>query len=384
MIGDTREKVFAALAETAGDGAGDGAPGIVRAPVRAHVGVMRVSFISRWRGCCWLFVAAGVCGIVGGTSAGAETAKAGAAAESAPWRVMTFNIRYAEPRDGANAWPRRRDAVAGLIGRECDVGGLQEVLAGQLEDLRARLPEFAFVSRGRERDPAKGEACPVIYRRARFEEIASGTFWLSDTLDEPGSRHWGNTLPRICTWAELRDRGDGSVLRLYNLHLDNASAESRRRSVEAILARVEARASTSPEPAPGTEATPPVTTILLGDFNEPPDGPALTRLRAAGGWRDAWAERGSEAEAGATAEAGGGTAPAGDGGDSGEEGGTFNGWRPSGPYPRIDYLFVRGAADGASGAVPSRVRVARERVGETGGWVSDHFPVLMELVRSGR
>jgi hypothetical protein len=29
--------------------------------------------------------------------------------------VMTFNIRYDEPRDNANAWPNRKEMVASMI-----------------------------------------------------------------------------------------------------------------------------------------------------------------------------------------------------------------------------------------------------------------------------
>jgi len=45
--------------------------------------------------------------------------------DSAPLRVMTFNIRYDNPGDGVNAWPNRKDWVASLI-RYCgaDVIGM--------------------------------------------------------------------------------------------------------------------------------------------------------------------------------------------------------------------------------------------------------------------
>ncbi len=253
----------------------------------------------------------------------------GPAAE--PLRVMTFNIRYAEPADGTNRWENRRAAVAALIDAECDLAGLQEVLAGQLAALRSALPDFDVVSRGRERNAREGEACPVFYRRARLECVASGTFWLSGTPAVAGSRDWGNGLPRICTWAELRDRRGGGRLRVYNLHLDNAAAEARRRG----LALVRGQAEAAGGPA-----------IVLGDCNEAPGAPAVAAMERAAGWRDAWRQRGQG------------------------EGGTFNGWRPSGPYPRIDYIFYRGEELRAEAC-----RVAAARTAG-GGWTSDHFPVL--------
>ncbi|MEK7854598.1 MAG: endonuclease, partial [Acidobacteriota bacterium] len=51
-------------------------------------------------------------------------------------RVMTFNIRYNEPRDGVNAWPNRKQKVADVIRfHKADLVGVQEALIGQLEDL---------------------------------------------------------------------------------------------------------------------------------------------------------------------------------------------------------------------------------------------------------
>lgn len=256
-----------------------------------------------------------------------------------PLRVLTLNIRYDEPRDGANRWEHRREAVAALIESEVDLAGLQEALASQVADLRARLPDFDFESRGREIQPERGEACPVLWRRSRYERLAGGTFWLSDSPEQPGSRTWGNTLPRICTWVELRDRADGRPLRLYNVHLDNASPPARARGLD--LARQHADA--------WTEGI----ALLVGDFNEPPSAPAPAALRASPTWADAWP---IDAEA---------------------QGGTFNGWRAAPPYPRIDYIFYRRADDLTVISATS----PRTRTPTTGGWISDHFPVIVHFSR---
>ena len=261
----------------------------------------------------------------------------GAGASPGTLRVMTFNIRYAEQRDGDNRWDNRREAVMALIAAEADVAGLQEVLAGQRAELRRDLPDFEEVGRGRERAPEDGEACPILYRRARFERVAAGTFWLSETPEEAGSRHWGNTLPRICTWVELRERDGGRRLTVFNLHLDHESAEARSKGAALVKLRAEAAASGGAAGA----------VIVLGDFNEPPDGPAVEEFIGTDGWRDAWRERGTG------------------------DGGTFNGWRAEGPYRRIDYVFYR-----RDGLVARSARTPQPRVAEGGGWASDHFPVI--------
>ncbi len=78
-------------------------------------------------------------------------------------KVLTFNIRYDNPRDGADAWPNRKEAVAKEIANS-DVAGLQEVKPNQRAWLRERLPEYEFVGIGREKDDSD-EAVPVVFRK---------------------------------------------------------------------------------------------------------------------------------------------------------------------------------------------------------------------------
>lgn len=86
--------------------------------------------------------------------------------------VGTFNIRYANDGDGANAWRHRRAMVADIL-REGDFWGLQEVLPSQLAEVLASTPRFSAISRTREVDPAKGEACPILYDAAQWEVDAT-------------------------------------------------------------------------------------------------------------------------------------------------------------------------------------------------------------------
>lgn len=89
-------------------------------------------------------------------------------------------------------------------------------------------------------------------------------FWLSDTPYEPGSTSYGNTLPRICTYMKLASRQTtGKIVHAYNCHLDHISEESRQKSASQIKRHMK-------------EKVPPEENIvLLGDFNVPPDTPAL-------------------------------------------------------------------------------------------------------------
>jgi len=65
-----------------------------------------------------------------------------------------------------------------------DIAGLQEVLLGQLNDLRKRLPKMDAYGVGRDDGKARGEFAPIIFRRERFELIDKSTFWLSHTPEK--------------------------------------------------------------------------------------------------------------------------------------------------------------------------------------------------------
>ncbi len=49
-------------------------------------------------------------------------------AQAEPLRVMTFNVRYPSPEDGANVWENRKDILVDAIREhEPDVVGTQEL-----------------------------------------------------------------------------------------------------------------------------------------------------------------------------------------------------------------------------------------------------------------
>ena len=168
-------------------------------------------------------------------------------------RVLSFNIRYNNFMDGANAWPHRKEAVAQLIEKTADVAGLQEVKPEQRSWLIEHLPQFGVLGVGREPED-RDESVPVVYRKDRFEVLASGTFWLSENPDVAGSTSWGNKLPRICTWAKLRDNKANHAIFFYNVHLDHQSGSARQRGAALVADHIVKREGKEPA-------------ILVGDFN---------------------------------------------------------------------------------------------------------------------
>jgi endonuclease/exonuclease/phosphatase family metal-dependent hydrolase len=249
-------------------------------------------------------------------------------------RVLTFNIRYANQADEADYWDHRREAAARLIAEQADVAGLQEVLPAQRADLAARLPEFAFVGLGREADDA-GEGCPIFFRKDRFTAEESGTFWLSATPEQPGSKGWGAKLPRICTWVRLRDAQGGAFF-IFNTHLDHETQPARVQSIPLIQQRMAARRGNEPA-------------LLLGDFNMGPNNPAFAPLTLVSTYR----------ALGVPAE------------------GTFHAFTGKARGAAIDFIFFeKDRWTVKSGAV---LKTTYRAADGTDRFVSDHFPVTAVL-----
>ena len=158
------------------------------------------------------------------------------AADAPSLHVMTFNVRYATAADGPNAWQHRKDLLAKTIrGFEPDLLGTQEVLASQADFLIEQLPGDAFIGVGRDDGKRGGEFSAVLVNRSRFEVVDSGTFWLSETPQRPGSKSWDSSLPRVATWARLRDRAAGNRELCYlNTHWDHRGRQARRESARLI------------------------------------------------------------------------------------------------------------------------------------------------------
>ncbi len=258
--------------------------------------------------------------------------------------LLSFNIRYGAAPDGANAWANRADFVAGVI-REAgaDVVGLQEALRGQLDHLAAALPRYAEVGVGRDDGRTRGEHATILYDRARFAVDESGTFWLSETPETPGSMHWGNRITRICTWARLVEKATGRAVYVYNTHLDHESQQSRERSVRLIAERIGARTHTDPA-------------VVMGDFNAGEENPAVLLLLGGTGvppvpmFQDSFRALHPDED----------------------EVGTFNAFRLGNTGgAKIDYVFVPAEADVLEAAI---IRTERE-----GRYPSDHFPVFARI-----
>ena len=185
-------------------------------------------------------------------------------------RLMSFNVRYENDGDpGSRAWPQRVPGIVRMIRDESpDVIGIQEARHGQAADLWASLPDYEFIGRARDDGKRSGEYAGIFFRRERFEADAAdqGTFWLSDTPEKPGSKTWGNEIPRTATWLRLTDRATQRIFHVFNTHWDHRHQGSRERAAQLMVQRIISR----------KRAEEPV--VLLGDFNAVENNPAMVSL----------------------------------------------------------------------------------------------------------
>lgn len=170
--------------------------------------------------------------------------------------IATYNIRQSGGNaDTPNSWQNRcNDFVNFIREMKLDVIGFQEVTPIQLEFLGESLSEYSYLGEFREKDRKSGEAGPVFYRKSLFELKDSGTFWLSETPDVPGSKSWRTACPRICTWVILKDTRTGKSFAFANVHTDHKSPLARTNGLRLILQKMEHFAKGVP-------------VILLGDLN---------------------------------------------------------------------------------------------------------------------
>jgi endonuclease/exonuclease/phosphatase family metal-dependent hydrolase len=138
-------------------------------------------------------------------------------------KLMTFNIRYGSADDGENRWDRRKSLVIDRIKSfDPDLLGMQECRDDfQAEFVKDNLQEYEFhgVRRASERDTAL-EMVPVLFKKAVFQLIQKGCFWLSDTPQIIGSKSWGAIFPRTTTWVELVHVKSGKSFFFLNTHFD--------------------------------------------------------------------------------------------------------------------------------------------------------------------
>jgi endonuclease/exonuclease/phosphatase family metal-dependent hydrolase len=264
--------------------------------------------------------------------------------EATPITIVTYNIRYGTANDGDNAWPHRREqCLSTLRALDADVIGLQEALAFQIDEILADMPGYVAIGAGRDDGRIGGEHASILVRTSRFSIDHSSTMWLSDDVSTPGSKSWGNEIPRICTFARLIDRPVGKAVWIYNTHLDHRSQPSRDRGMDLI-----ARTALGRGPLLAQEPI-----VVMGDFNAGESNSAIAAIKnpEGVGLVDSFRVRHPDAT----------------------EVGTFNAFKDQRAGEKIDHIFISPAITTLDAGI-DRTR------GPQGQCPSDHDPVWASIV----
>jgi len=257
--------------------------------------------------------------------------------------VMSFNIRYNNPGDSANAWPFRKEFAASQIKfHDAALVGVQEALYGQLRDLVLLLPGYKYLGVGRDDGKEKGEFSAILYDSTRLKALRGETFWLSETPLVAGSKSWDAAITRIVTWALFKDTQSGREFYAFNTHFDHMGQVARRESAHLLLKKIGEIAGNKP-------------VIVTGDFNAgPTDEPIRVIVEKSNPLHLVDSKELSR---------------------QGHYGppGTFNGFqsREVNDQP-IDYIFVKGKF-----IVLKHATISQSWQGR---FSSDHFPVFARLI----
>lgn len=248
--------------------------------------------------------------------------------------VMSYNIRVGDADDGTNSWQFRYPATAMMIEDiRPDVFGVQEAMPYQLLFITDNCRDYKYVGVGRDDGKKKGEHMAVFYNKKTVSLLKWGTFWLSETPDEP-SFGWDAACRRTATWALMKSKASGQKFYFVDTHLDHKGAEARREGLALILDRLSAINRDN------------LPVVLVGDFNVEISDPAVAVL-------DGTMKNARKIAA------------------KTDSFGTYNGWGKSSEI--IDHIFYSGFRSCTEYRTVTTPYAERK-------FISDHYPVTATLV----
>lgn len=256
------------------------------------------------------------------------------------FKLASYNIRYASAADveTGNGWDVRKTPLANLIlTHDFDIVGTQEGNSSQLSDLKNLLSGYDYVAYPYGGSNNKLHNCATFYKKAKFEVLDQGVFWLSETPNVE-SIGWDATDTRICNWTKFKEKSKGKEFYIFNTHFYYQYTTARQNSGKLLIDKIKAISSTTPS-------------VSTGDFNSTPSTSQISTILTY--LKDAY-------DMTETTRVG----PDG----TGFPGGVFQGT----PGSRIDYIFVT-----------SHFRVLDYAVlvdsYNNGRYPSDHLPVTSML-----
>lgn len=168
-------------------------------------------------------------------------------------RIVSFNLRCNDDIYGY-VENRGKFVAAALEDYQPDSFGVQEATTKWLSILDTALgKKYDRVGLGRD-NSEKTEYSAVYYRKDKFDLLDSGTIWLSETPEKFASKSFLASMPRICTWATLKNKETGAVYTHVNTHLDFLLEYTRSKQADVLLSKIEELKERGP-------------LVCTGDFN---------------------------------------------------------------------------------------------------------------------
>lgn len=127
-------------------------------------------------------------------------------------KVISYNIRNSQEKDGTNSWVYRYAASAEMVqDQKADVIGLQEALSDQVRFFEQNFKDYKWA----------GESATILWNRKTVSLQKSGSF-------------------DVATWALFKDKETGRKFYVVNVDLDKTPAEERKAAVAQVIERTEA------------------------------------------------------------------------------------------------------------------------------------------------
>ena len=181
--------------------------------------------------------------------------------------IMSYNIRYDNPKDGENWWELRKDEVNELLNYyRPDFIGIQEAMPNQIKYIEESLVNYNYIGHGRDGKNTASEGTPIFYNTSKYELLYEKIFWLSET-PEKVSKGWDANLNRIAVYGVFISKTTKDTLNVFNTHFDHIGEFARIKSAELLLEIIELKQLSIKK------------LILMGDFNALPNKKPIKILK---------------------------------------------------------------------------------------------------------
>jgi endonuclease/exonuclease/phosphatase family metal-dependent hydrolase len=250
--------------------------------------------------------------------------------------LISFNIRYNNPKDKENSWDNRKlDILSFIENYNPDILGIQEGSNYTVSWLNESLANYQYIGIGND-GKTGGEYTAIFYDTTKYKVIENTTFWLSQTPNK-SSIGWDASAKRICTYATFVSKRGKDTLHVFNTHFDHRGNISKKKSAELIIKKIDELDLSQKK------------VVVMGDLNSRQTDESISTMNNA---LDDGIEISKASLIGPK--------------------GTFNFFnRNYTPLVRIDYIFTKNLK------VLNYKHLSDRR--KNGLWLSDHLPILIEI-----